>query len=579
MPLWPKSTISVEEAINLVTSNIALIRKANSVDEVLKCRPDKATEYKVDNTSNQSMIIQLAAVFREHAELLKNKGCTNSIVKAVGVLVARTPAARICLSSAHFDTPTTSLSTCTTLSPTQPSISLSFVNADTPTVLRSVEHFDRDVYSFAFDIWSFPSPNCQFQDTHQLAACLTYLCTTGLPEDDLLEEVRKWIVATRSKTVELERLKKIASDVTYAFIKTNPKDSEIIAEVALLAYNLDRDLHRHLLNSFVDTINHSTLLNIDILDGLAHVVQSADPGYINSDDLVNAMVAANVGDIDRINLYDSSACLLDTSKSGADLYLSFQVEYAAQALLNISNDETPWHAGFRRLWLALSFGASFTKVPDPTEIKSILEGLEKLYNVGKRDFIALKEAINSKGKVRFTFKDGFQFKSIWYRALRTAELYIQTGRLSYFEEFVTNAQCRDDRMFQLGVCQLLGQFVADTRWDLKARQSAIGFIRALYRNETNWILHDGAKQVIFDALICLESDHSIHFEGTLSLLSIYTTHKETTMYASVYCLSFVRYIYLIRCESPTGRDETTELYNETVSPTAFTPLDAIQRSD
>ncbi|KAF9921976.1 hypothetical protein FBU30_007949 [Linnemannia zychae] len=593
MTLWPKSTISVEEAISLVTFNIALIRQANSIDEILSCRPDKVTEYKVDTASNQSMLVQLSAAYREHAELLKNKGCnemamkswrkadqilsphqkqgTKSIVKAGGIFAAMVPAAGMCLSSVHSNASATNLSTCTTPPATQQLVSLSSsVNADTPTVSRSVVYFDKDVYSFAFDTWSFPSPNCHLQDTRQLSACLNLLCATELPEDELTQEVRTWVVATRSNTVELERLKKIAKDVTYAFIKTDPKDSGVIAEVVPLTYNLDRDLHHHLLNSFVDTINHSTLLNIDSLDGLAHVVQSADPGYINSDDLVSilqvlnnrlqkvhseavnyryrlifaisrvldAMVAANVGDIDRINLHDPLTCLLDMSKSDTDLYLSFQVEYAAQALLNVSNDEKPWHAGFRRLWLALSVGASFAKVPDPTEIKTMLEGLEKLYNEGKRDFIALKEAINNKGRIEFTFKDGLQFKSIWYRALRTAELYIQTGRLSYFEEFVINAQCRDDRMFQMGVCQLLGQFVSDTRWDLKTRQGAIGFIGALHRNESTWVLHDDAKQVIFDVLTNLESDHSIQFE-----------------------------------------DEAAESSNETSSSTAFTPLDAIQRFD
>ncbi|KAF9923038.1 hypothetical protein FBU30_006854 [Linnemannia zychae] len=480
--------------------------QAKNKDEALSCRPDKAIKNKVDINSDQSMLVQLAAAYRKHAELLRNKGSphrkhgTKSIVKAGSVFVAMVPEARMSLSSAHSNTLTTSLSTYITPHATQSPVPLSSSVNETTPVSRSVKYFDKDIYSFAFDMLSFPSPNCHLQDTHQLAACLTLLCTTELPEDELTLEVREWILATRSNIVELERLKKIAKDVTYAFIKADPKDSGVIAEVIPLAYNIDRDLYRHLLISLVDIINHSTLLNIDSLDGMAHVVQIADPSYINSDDLgrilqvlnnqlqkvhseavnyryrlmfaisrvLDAMVAANVGDIDRINLYDPLTCLLDVSKSDTDLYLSFQVEFAAQALLNVSNDEKPWHAGFRRLWLALSVGASFAKVPDPTEIKMMLEGLEKLYNEGKRDFIALKEAINNKGRIEFTFKDGLQFKSIWYRALRTAELCIQTGRLSYFEEFVINAQCRDDRMFQMGVCQLLGQFVSNTRWDLEA---------------------------------------------------------------------------------------------------------------
>ncbi|KAF9924092.1 hypothetical protein FBU30_005905, partial [Linnemannia zychae] len=74
MTLWPKSTISVEEAISLVTSNIALIRKAKSKDEVLNYEPEKVTKNEVDRNSNQPMLGQLADSYREHAAILKDRG-------------------------------------------------------------------------------------------------------------------------------------------------------------------------------------------------------------------------------------------------------------------------------------------------------------------------------------------------------------------------------------------------------------------------------------------------------------------------------------------------------------------------
>ncbi|KAF9916473.1 hypothetical protein FBU30_001329, partial [Linnemannia zychae] len=559
MTSWLKTTISVDEAINLVTSNITFIRKANNKDEILSYELDKVTKCKVDLKSNQSMLGQLASAYREHADVLKDKGCdelarqswekadeilflhkkrgANSIVKAGGILASIVPKAGMCFSSTHSNSPTTSPSICTTSPVCQLSITLTV-------------YFDKDVNPLTFDMPSFPSPNCHLQDTRQLGVCLTLLNATNLSEDNLSQEERKWLLATRSNKNEIERLKKIANDVVGAFIKADIKDSEVIAEVIPLAFNLERSLHRRLLNSLIDVIDQSTLLDVDSLDGLAQIIQSADPGFINSDDLVSilrvlnnrlqkvhseavthryclvflisrvldAMAAANVGDVDRINLHDPLASLLDMSKSNTDPYLSFQVEYATQALLNVSNDEKPWHAGFRRLWLTVSIGASFAKVPDPKEIKSMLEGLEKLYNEGRRDFITLKEAINGKGRIEFTFKDGLQFKSIWYRAFRTAELYIQTGKLTYFEEFVLNTQCRDDRMFQVGVCQLLGQFVVDTRWELKTRQSAVAFIKALYQNETIWTLHDDTKQVIYDILFNLDCNYSTDFEDAKTFL-------------------------------------------------------------
>ncbi|KAF9931680.1 hypothetical protein FBU30_009741 [Linnemannia zychae] len=234
------------------------------------------------------------------------------------------------------------------------------------------------------------------------------------------------------------------------------------------------------------------------------------------------MVVSNIGGIDRVDLYEPLMCILDMTdmkESKKDPYLSFQVEYAAQALLNVSSDEEHWHAGFRRLLLAIAVDASFAKIPDPKEIKMVLEGLEKLYKEGRRDFVVMKKTIKAKGKgCKFIFKDGIQFKSIWYRALRTVELYIQTGKLTYFEEFVTNAQCRNDRMFQLGVCQILGQFVTDARWELEARQDAVAFIKELYQKGSSWELHDDAKQVIYDVLTNLECNHSSDFEDAKILL-------------------------------------------------------------
>ncbi|KAF9929488.1 hypothetical protein FBU30_001502 [Linnemannia zychae] len=559
MCFWCKPTTPVEEAIDLVNRNIGHISRANNKDEVLRWEPGKMAKIKVDPKSNQSLLGQLVEAYQKHAELLGTKGCdklakksskkavkirshlrnqsVESIVKANSVA----PEATIHSATAQVNTPTNVVVN------RSPFSSQSSISGMTPDA-----YFTKDIHPFAINMPPFPSPDCHLQDTRQLAVCLTLLLSKELSEDKRNKEKTEWIQITRSNKSEIERLNKIANDVVRAFIKADIKDSNAFAEVVPLAYNLEKSLHRHLLNSVLDSIEGSALLNVDSLDGLAHLVQSADIDTIQSGDLVailrvltnrlsrarpedvnqlyplvfaisrvlDAMVSANVGDIDRVEIHDPLTSLLDMSKSNKDLYLSYQVEYATQALLNVSNDEKPWHAGFRRLWLAISVGASFAKVPDPTEIKTMLEGLEKLYNEGKRDYRALRKAINGKGDVKLTLKDGFQFKSIWYRALRTAELYIQTGRLTYFEEFITNTQCRNDRMFQLGVCQLLGQFAADERWELKARQNAVAFIEALYRNKSSWILHDDAKQVIFDVLINLECVHGTDFEGTLTLISI-----------------------------------------------------------
>ncbi|KAG0197962.1 hypothetical protein BGX33_000204, partial [Mortierella sp. NVP41] len=289
------------------------------------------------------------------------------------------------------------------------------------------------------------------------------------------------------------------------------------------------------------------------LDGLAQLIQHAAPDSINSDDLVNilrvlhkrlqathpqavssryqlllvvsrildAMVDANIGDVDRINLHEPLTDLLRVSESSKDPYLSFEAAYAMQALLNVSDDESIWHAGFRRVWLVLTVGAAFAKVPDPREIKDALEGMRKAYDAGKRATNTLKDAletIKTGGRAEFTVEEGLKFKLAWYRALRTAELYIQTGKLVYFKDLVTTTHCRHHRMFQLGICQLLGQFAADTRWELEARQSAVAFIEALYRADSIWNREKDVDQVIFDVLTNLVSNYGTHFEAAKILL-------------------------------------------------------------
>jgi len=278
------------------------------------------------------------------------------------------------------------------------------------------------------------------------------------------------------------------------------------------------------------------------------VIQGAAPRFIDSNDLVailrslhrklgsthsasyhshyllfavsrvlDAMADVQIADVDGVDLHGPLTDLLQESESSDNPYLTFQAAYAAQALLNVSDDdETIWHAGFRRVWLVLKGGAGFTQMPDPTAIGDALEGLENLYEAGRGGARLLKdtlEAIKYGERPTFTVKEGLKFKRAWYRALRTAELYIQTGRLLLFKNLVTTAPCRHQPMFQWGICQLLGQFAADTQWGPEARQDAVGFLGALCRVDGIWNRQKEVDQVIFDVLTKLASINDMHFEG------------------------------------------------------------------
>ncbi|KAG0195295.1 hypothetical protein BGX33_003741, partial [Mortierella sp. NVP41] len=192
------------------------------------------------------------------------------------------------------------------------------------------------------------------------------------------------------------------------------------------------------------------------MEGLARVIQGAVPGSIDSNDLVallqvlyarlktihtpssrhlcrllfatsqvlDAMVVAQVGDVARLTLHEPLTDRLHELESDQDRYVAFQAKYATQALLNVSDDDTIWRAGFRRGWLVMRGAAGFAKMPDPREIKDVLEGLEKVCQVVKgtaRFFSNTQEAIESREMPTFNAKEGLKFKWIWYPTLRNAE--------------------------------------------------------------------------------------------------------------------------------------------------------------
>ncbi|GJJ77557.1 hypothetical protein EMPS_09916 [Entomortierella parvispora] len=74
------------------------------------------------------------------------------------------------------------------------------------------------------------------------------------------------------------------------------------------------------------------------------------------------MVGADIGEVDRINIHGPLTDLLRESESTENPYLVFQAAYATQALLNVSDDDNIWRAGFRRGWLTLKAGTGFAKV-------------------------------------------------------------------------------------------------------------------------------------------------------------------------------------------------------------------------
>lgn len=417
----------------------------------------------------------------------------------------------------------------------------------------SLSFFRKDVNPKPFTS-PLPGPNESVQTTRQLAYCLA-LSQPSIQEDELSPEDLVWRQNMLSNSNEKDDLETLAAQIIQEFAKDIIKDAYVVFEVVQLAPVLNEDQSRFLLKTFIDTVNQSEVLHLHSLGGLAKVIRGAASRLIDSDDLVSilrslhrklqsthsgsnrnryhllfatsqvldAMVDSSVGDVDRVNLHGPLTDLLRESESSKDPYLTFQAQYATQALLNVSDDDDIWHAGSRGIWLVLKGGAGLGKISDPREIKDALEGLERLYEAGKGGARMLKDAlqsIKSSECPEFTVKEGLKFKRSWYRALRKAESYTQAGSLTLFKDLVTTAPCRDQLMFQWGICQLLGGFATDTQLDTETRQDAVAFLGVFYRGTGLWRRQQAVDQVVFDALTKVVSNDDTAFEG---MTNLYTT--------------------------------------------------------
>ncbi|KAF9366593.1 hypothetical protein BGX34_000613 [Mortierella sp. NVP85] len=393
-----------------------------------------------------------------------------------------------------------------------------------------------------------PEPDTRLNDTRQLACCLGLLKASY--ELDILDPAaRSWLKATRLEQDEKERLEALASDVIRAFKRDEIKDSKSVAEVVFLAPVLDSDDFRYLVKEFYTGIEQSALLDVHQLEGLAQLIQGADPGYLDSDDLVkvlvllstrlrethqqstahlyqltiavshvlDAMADANVKGLDREKVHEPLSSYLDELKGSPDPYLVYQAAYAYQALLCVPDDESLWQGTLRRTGKVIQsisglvssvksldlygfleeLGNIQKGLVEATEIARVVkagyDGAVSLTEGGRGFFDCLKESLN------------FSRKCAWYTALRGADTLIGNGQFVEFRKLVCEAPCRHDPAFLWGVCQRLGEIAANSMWDTEARQSAIEFLGEIYRNDAAWGGQANVKQWIVSILMQLSS--------------------------------------------------------------------------
>ncbi|KAI8594744.1 hypothetical protein EDD21DRAFT_409602, partial [Dissophora ornata] len=214
------------------------------------------------------------------------------------------------------------------------------------------------------DINRLPEADERLKSTSQLVYCLGLLQSSKPAEDALDPTEKTWFNATAQNADEQKRLRMLAIKLLREFASEKLKDANMVADVVCLVSVFERDELRQLLQLLFEGIGQSPLLDFNLLEGLAQLVQHTRPGYLNADDLVkildlistrlrgthkqspysiyrlaltashvlDAMADSEVKDLDREILHAPLAVYLQELGSSTDPYLVYQAAYAAQAL-------------------------------------------------------------------------------------------------------------------------------------------------------------------------------------------------------------------------------------------------------
>ncbi|KAF9197130.1 hypothetical protein BGZ49_002604, partial [Haplosporangium sp. Z 27] len=362
--------------------------------------------------------------------------------------------------------------------------------------------------------YNLPELQGRLESTPQLAYCLSLLSIdiSSITTDTQLDEAQlNWIMSRAIDPEESERLHLLSQEILKRSLRDERMDPATISEVIYLAPVLNREDHRKLLNKFVSDIDHSTLLYINQLEGLAQQMQCARPGYLRADDLVkilkplskhlhdiyqqstdhqqptdhlyqltlvvsralDAMANSDVKGLKREHLHASLSDYVTGLIGNSDPYLVYQAAYAHQALQYIPDYDTPWRALIRRTELVadISESASAAKNLDLSQLIDALEHIqdeviEVHHNVVR--FENISSPTESNQAFLDSLKEAFPAnqKRLWYPTLRSADALLRNGQLSDFKKLVCSAPCRRDPAFEWGLCQMLAEIAINPLWRL-----------------------------------------------------------------------------------------------------------------
>ncbi|KAF9120368.1 Transducin (beta)-like 1 X-linked receptor 1, partial [Mortierella sp. 14UC] len=372
-------------------------------------------------------------------------------------------------------------------------------------------------------------PQARMESTLQLVFCASLLLEdhhlstsqSSPTEVCVLDDAgRRWFDAIQEDLPAQTRIRWLVSRLVAEFLKDPSPGPEAIFEVVILGPVLCQADYRALLSCFIMRFDNSALLNINLLQGMIQLLQSAPSGFLADDDLVHivssirkrlesthapdrvhvyqlvfavskileVMVRGEVKGLNRQRDHQSLLASLRNLKGvDDDEFLKFQVNYAYQMSLYLPDDETSFQAFWRyaeSVAVGVSAVASVFKL-DPMSALAAVEHIQQVagnaidvvkFNIdGTRAFQSTAE-----GATQATEKAYWsQKKQLWFLALQAGYLFVQDGRLADLNILVCDAARRFDVNFQCGICQLLGEVALNPLWDDGSRESAIDFLGEL----------------------------------------------------------------------------------------------------
>ncbi|KAF9350015.1 hypothetical protein BGX34_001454, partial [Mortierella sp. NVP85] len=433
------------------------------------------------------------------------------------------------------------------------------VPANTPSSIQQGLGYEIDSHIFptnvgppATDI-KLPEPDERLNSTPQLACCLGLLQASRLPDVTLDPTADRWLLAIENDTDEQDRLHGLAIELVRAYKRDEIKDAKIVNEVLYLAPVLNKDAYQDLLREFYSGIDHSGLLSVHQLEGIAQLIQGCGPGYLDADDLVkilgllstrlgdthqqstqhmrqltlavshvlDAMADANVTGLDREKVHEPLSLYLKDLKGSSDPYLVYQAAYAYQALLCVPDNETAWQAAMRRTGKVIRGVSGLVSAVRGLDLVKFIEGLDDIQKGLAGAFEVVEMVTSTYDNVKTLAESGHEFvdclkggfsferRRDWYSALRGADVLIRDGELATFKKLVCEVHCRLDPAFQWGVCQRLGEIAANPIWDSDVQRSAITFLGEIYRNDAAWGRQPSVKRLVINILMQLNTSSTI----------------------------------------------------------------------